>query len=367
MMHMSQLRPSRWTIGLAALFFCLTLGIWISATVAIPGYSLPWTPTALLACGLHLTSLAVFSVLPKQASYCIIAIFFIDCVFTSDYAAIQCYGVLLALGYIAYSEPWRHSSVTLLCPITACAISTYIHHEMLAQLFTSITCICLAYTAGFSMRLIAQKHYRQRNQTLRKMQQEREALASTLHSAVTNELTSIILLCEQQSQNGAMHTDTTIIEQQARLALSNAQQTICALHGATVEQTLHTADTVQEYTVFQDALLAAAGFHGSSTCVTHTAYILDRNLIDKALIILKEIYANIARHCPQDGTYSVHVNCYESRIDIQETNPYAENAARRFTSGHGLRNIRQITRRTAGLYSATIDNHQWVIRIQLNA
>lgn len=351
------------------MFFCLTLGIWTSMTVAFPGYSFPWTPTALLACGLHLISLAAFSVLPKQASYCIIVIFFIDCVFTSDYATIQCYGVLLALGYIAYSEPWRRSCAALLCPITACALSTYIHHELLAQLFTSITCFCLAYAAGLSMRVIAQRYRKQHNQTLREVQQEREALANTLHSAVTNELTSIILLCEQQSQDGAPHTDTAIIEQQARLALDNAQQTICTLHGMVANQALLTLTpaTVQEYTVSQDALLAAAGFHGSSTCVIHTAHALDENLVGDVLTILKEIYANIARHCPKDGTYSVHVSCYGSRIDIEESNPYTENAVRRFRFGCGLRHIQRIVERTAGLYSATINDHQWIIRIQLNA
>lgn len=361
---------SRWTVGLSALFLCLTLGIWISATVAYRGSPLPWTPTALLACGLHLAALAAFGVLPKPASYIIIAVFCIDCAFTADYASIQQYGVFLALGHLGFSEPVRRSAVALAAPIVACAVCVWTGGMFPEQFFTSTTCHCLAYIAGLAMRAITQDHALRRGAEIMETRRMRDDIARGLHDAVTNELTSIILLCD--AEDDASRTESRnipIIRSQAERALRNTQRAILALHGSSPalagDAGVGDVAALRRFVAIQDGLLDAMGFHGAGTFELHADRPPSRTLVDDATSVVKEIYANIARHCPPDGAYHVRVDVYGSSIRIEESNPYLESAADRFSSGFGLRHIRTIAGRSGGSCLTSTDGRRWTVRVCL--
>lgn len=372
-MHMLQLSPSKWTIGLSVLFFCLTLGIWISATIAFSEYSLQWTYTALLACAMHLISLAVFSVLPKHASYFIIIIFFIDCVFTDDYASIQQYGVFLALAYIAFSEPIRYSVVVLMSLVVACGICVWNGDMLSAQFFTSTTCHCLAYIAGLAIHVTAQDYTLRKNAEILRSQRMRDNIARNLHDAVTNELTSIILMCEAKGNDFTLNSrDMLVVKSQAEQALHNTQKAILTLHGvpsafADGTDVDNNPFTLQEFISTQDKLLDAMGFHGTSTFLLHSRQFPPHIFIDDVISVIKEIYANIARHCPKDGLYQIRVDIDETSVCIEESNPFVESDAYRFSSGFGLKHIRTIATQFGGSCYTSIDNQRWTVRIYLRS
>lgn len=286
------------TIYVSILSVIVTIVYWISLSLFFPSFPL-WTPVQLTSCLIHLCCLALWYAHPRPASLLTIACYCISSMLPAGYAAIERYGVYLMLGYLSYSEKIQYSIPIVATVLCSEAVSIPLYRTPIPQFLTSAICFCLAFVIGLYIKTRYEKTTHK--QQIEAIYRERR-IAQELHDAVTSELSSIVLLCQQEKLSKNTSKNISIIGAQAEQALHNTRQIILGLHDNNHQQPF--IDGLFDCIKDNDTLLNAAGFQGHTT-ISERTELLTPYTTSIILPVLKEIYANILRHCPSHTYYDM--------------------------------------------------------------
>lgn len=338
-----------------------TLAYWTALHGFFPDFAF-LAPVQMASCIVHVCGLALLGLRPRVASLLVVSDYCVSCLLPEGYAAIERYGVFLILGYLACSRPLRRSIPAVAAVLCCEAMGIPLYGTPVPQFLTSAMCFCLPFTAGLCMRAVRRDKRLALDRQRVRVDAGRRRIARDLHDAVTSELSSIVLLCQQEEMLNGVSRNIALAGSQARLALRNARRVILSLRDGTSDHPApgDLADLVDA----GDELLNAAGFRGR-TRLSGNLSALDGRTAVIASAVLREVYANILRHCPAYGRYEMDIDAAGTTITITERNPYEPGGSSGLSSGFGLHSIRSSIAEADGMLRVSVENGQWIIAVTI--
>lgn len=338
-----------------------TLAYWTALHAFFPDFPL-WAPVQVASCIVHVCGLSLLGVYPRLSSLLVVSDYCVSCLLPEGYAAIERYGVFLVLGYLACSQPPRRSVPTLAAVLCCEAVGIPLYGTLVPQFLTSAMCFCLPFAAGLCMRAVRRDKRLALDRQRMRDNAGRRRIARDLHDAVTSELSSIVLLCQQEEMSNGASRNVTLAGSQARMALRNTRRVILSLRDGTSGHPV--PEDLADLVDAGDELLNAAGFRGR-TRVSGDLSALDGRTADIASAVLREVYANILRHCPAHARYEMDVEAAGMTLTIAERNPYEPGRPSGLSSGFGLRSIRSCIAEADGMLRVSVENGQWIIAVTI--
>lgn len=337
-----------------------TLIYWIALHTFFPDFAF-FAPVQVTSCIVHVCGLALLGVCPRVASLLVVSDYCVSCLLPEGYAAIERYGVFLILAYMACSQPSRRSAPALTAVLCCEAVGIPLYGTPVPQFLTSAMCFCLSFVAGLCMRAVRRDKQLALDMQRIQVDAGRQRIARDLHDAVTSELSSIVLLCQQEEMNGSS-CNVALAGSQARLALRNVRRVILSLRDGTSGHPV--PGDLTNLIDAGDELLNAAGFRGHTSVSGHLSA-LDERSADIASAVLREVYANILRHCPAHSHYKMDIEVSDVTLTITERNPYEPGSSLGLSSGFGLRSIRSCIAEVGGTLHTSAENGRWTIVVTI--
>lgn len=188
-------------------------------------------------------------------------------------------------------------------------------------------------------------------------------IASHLHSAVTSELSSIILMARSGSKD-----DGTLerIETVARLSLANMHSIIRILSdtGNADTDESHKSPDITAYAQALDHNAQSMGFTGRLS-IRLDSFPVSNSQFMLIQLCIKELYANITRHMAKNGgEYSITISGSENSIRITETNPSSGNP-NELTSGFGLSLLEHQLEVSGGAIRYGLSGNTWHVEVTI--
>ncbi|NEG96884.1 hypothetical protein GFD17_09005 [Bifidobacterium sp. SMB2] len=228
---------------------------------------------------------------------------------------------------------------------------------------------------------------RERRRMTRQITQTRlnQRLAGMIHDSVTNDLSQVVMLSYQAraqfdaSSNPQLTATMDAIDQRTHAALDGIHKVIDLLLDGERDDNSHAEEqagagtrdgsmadgiaALKRMVDVEETKLHELGYHGA----THwkgSAPASDPSHLDLVGNLLKEIYANILRHCtPGDDTYDVFVTVDDATMRITEVNPVHETpeAMQGLRSGRGLGLHCAAVEAVGGEFNTGIQDGAWTI------
>lgn len=252
----------------------------------------------------------------------------------NDSGPTSLYSLLVALGFLCF----RNSNTTSLTASTlACGVQTI---ELLwtrswndmKTLLSTLVVLALTALLGSSLRWQQDALRRRREaEHLHMLLNNRERdinTATQLHDAITNSLSLIARTAQRQMRLNQSDSNQPwdFINQEALNALEQTHLIIENLqnHGnITTASTSETPFNQYLHTLLRhhDDNLHHLGFSGKSILDDSIAIRLDKSEQHLLVMLLNEIYANIARHAPTGCRYDLSILSNEQTLEITQINP----------------------------------------------
>lgn len=338
-----------------AIIACICIGISLFEWSGIFDQLFPGTVGRLIAVE-YLLSMVLAVFFPASASLvCLIT--YCCLLFSPTFAAGNVYwGSLLSIFYIAfYLRRWASSGVLCLLLIAEFVETKLIQDPIdvfIGFASEDLFVFCIGILLATTERTVQAKQVEHNLQ-----------IASHLHSAVTSELSSIILMARSGSKD-----DGTLerIEAVAQLSLANMHSIIHTLSGTGNVDTdeSHNLTDITAYAQALDHNTQSMGFTG------HLSIHLDSFPVSNSQFMLmqlciKELYANITRHMAKHGgDYSITISGSENGIRITETNPSSDNPDE-LTSGFGLSLLEHQLEVSGGAIRHGLSGSTWHVEVTI--
>lgn len=339
-----------------AIICCICIGISLFEWSGIFDQLFPGTVGRLIAIE-YLLSMVVMVFFPVPAGL-VCMITYCCLLFSPTYAAANiCWGMLLSIFYIAfYLRRWASGGVLCLLLIAEFlemklmkgSIDAFVGFAS-EDLFVFCIGILLATTERTAQAKQVEHNLR---------------IASHLHSAVTSELSSIILMARSGSKD-----DGTLerIETVARLSLANMHSivhTLSGMDGNDADTPTHDSTDITTYAQTLDHNAQSMGFTGhlslhlESFPVSNSQFMLTQ-------LCIKELYANITRHMAKNsGEYSITISGSGNGIRITETNPSTDTPDE-LTSGFGLSLLEHQLEVSGGAIRYGLSGSTWHVEVTI--
>lgn len=338
-----------------AIICCICIGISLFEWSGIFDQLLPGTVGRLIAIE-YLLSMVVMVFFPVPAGL-VCMITYCCLLFSPTYAAANiCWGMLLSIFYTAfYLRRWFSISLLSLMLIAELTV-TELSHEPIDYFIGTASIDIFLFCVGL---LLATTE-----RTIQAKQMEHNLqIASHLHSAVTSELSSIVLMARSGSKD-----DGTLehIETVARLSLANMHSIIHTLSGTGNADTdeSHKSPDITAYAQALDHDAQSMGFTGrlsirlDSFPVSNSQFMLTQ-------LCIKELYANITRHMAKNsGEYSITISGSGNGIRITETNPSTDTPDE-LTSGFGLSLLEHQLEVSGGTIRYGLSGSTWHVEVTI--
>lgn len=337
----------------------------ISAFMCIGSFSALYPgPYGWAVASVYFLALVLLAFHPVTASLFCLAVYVMLLFHPTLVAGSEEWGMFLSIAYLAFYLRRAPSVTVVVLLITMEALETYRSGMPIDYLVGTATIDFVAYLIG--VLFTHEEHLSQ----LRLMERN-QLIASDLHSAITSELSSIVLLAQSRDNHDNGETEATLdrIEDVAQIALSNTHSLIRTLSGkdrgtACSDESTHITDELLAYVQEQDRNLQSMGFHGTISFPTDSAPLPEDTFL-LAKLCVKEIYANIARHMSKrSGDYHFGIEMTPTELAITETNP-ADGDPNELSSGFGLSLLRHQAEISGGTMCNGISDGTWHIEITI--
>lgn len=339
-----------------AIICCICIGISLFEWSGIFDQLFPGTVGRLIAIE-YLLSMVVMVFFPVPAGL-VCMITYCCLLFSPTYAAANiCWGMLLSIFYIAFHlRRWASGGVLCLLLIAEFVETKLVQDPIdsfIGFASSDIVVFCIGVLLATTERTIQAKQMEHNLQ-----------IASRLHSAVTSELSSIILMARSGSKD-----DGTLerIETVARLSLANMHSiihTLSGMDGNDADTPTHDSTDITTYAQTLDHNAQSMGFTGhlslhlESFPVSNSQFMLIQ-------LCIKELYANITRHMAKNGgEYSITISGFENGIRITETNPSSGNP-NELTSGFGLSLLEHQLEVSGGAIRYGLSGNTWHVEVTI--
>lgn len=339
-----------------AIICCVCIGISLFEWYGIFDQLFPGTMGLLIAVE-YLLLLAVSVFFPVPASL-ICLITYVALLLSPTYAAANIvWGMLLSLFYTAfYLRRW--ASIGVLCMVfVAELVETKLFQDPIDSFIGAASGDIFVFCIGV---LLATEE-----RTVQAKQMEHNLqIASSLHSAITSELSSIILM----ARSGDKDDDTLKhIETVAQLGLDNMHSVIHTLSGGGGDNAgalRYGMEDIERYAKALDHDVHAMGFAGHLSTQPGD-FSISEGAFSLARLCIKECYANIARHMAKGSDeYDIAISGSERGIRITETNPSSDNPDE-LVSGFGLSLLEHQLEASGGTMSYGLSGKTWRIEIHI--
>jgi glucose-6-phosphate-specific signal transduction histidine kinase len=296
---------------------------------------------------LHIVCVLLIAIFPQQASLMVIGLELICCFHAPQAGTSRLWGVCLAIGILAYET----ASLMVCLVITVCAIlfqmaqiseGTVGPEKLSWGMFASFVAIyVISAGLGYGFRW---RHDRdiasvERNHE-RMMQQEKEfslhnsEYAAEMHDVIGGKLNNAALLAQRSMRTAQNEESRRAWEQVNALVLDSLEEIHSVIDRLTREQpqlvndatlsseglTSRLKDAVERH----DQHMHQLGFEGAGVVNDYGLTLTPDEVKTKGLFaLIGELYANIAKHCPEDGTYLLSVTLCDDYAEIAESNPIA--------------------------------------------
>lgn len=299
----------------------------------------------------HLAMLVSFIAFPEQASIAILVGYGIATASPLTYSSLYGWGAFLALTYLCYRATTPYA-IAMTSGIMAYDFVVVILIQQDEPII--IAGLIPAYLCAFLLGRTANLTEELQN---RRIQWQRLNLASQLHESIANELSTISLLTQHALQSESDPTNILHgIEEISQKALRDTHAFITLLSEA--EKNDNPSENLYDLCLRQDRSLAHLG-HSGNTIVSPLASTVASETING---IVREIYANIARH--SSGSYGMSIVIENGYLVINERNA-VDVTAIGSGSGSGIALMQRQVEHLGGHMSASEERTQWNIIIML--
>lgn len=337
----------------------------ISAFMCIGSFSALYPgPYGWAVASVYFLTLALLAFHPVTASLFCLVVYVMLLFHPTLVAGSEEWGMFLSIAYLAFYLRRAPSVTAVVLLITMEALETYRSGMPIDYLVGTATIDLVAYLIG--VLFTHEEHLSQLRLTERN-----QLIASDLHSAITSELSSIVLLAQSHDEHDSGGTNATLdrIKDVAQIALSNTHDLIRTLSSkdrgtACSDESTHVTDELLAYVREQDRNLQSMGFRGVVSIHVDSAPLSEDTFL-LAKLCVKEIYANIARHMSKrSGEYHFGIAVTPTELAITETNP-ADGDPNELSSGFGLSLLRHQAEISGGTMRNGISDGMWRIDVTI--
>ncbi|KAA8817417.1 hypothetical protein EMB92_02305 [Bifidobacterium callitrichos] len=304
-----------------------TVGAWMTLVLSIAGMlSSGFVDTinnGLTLIGVHTVSVPWMpSVMPLAAALALLMLGYEGGLHMSSAAIV----VLIAAGW-----GWIHGIPPFSAPVVSVVVATTMVLLLIAAAIR---------WRGQRVRALIEERRIAREMTER---DERHRMAARLHDDVTNKLAFLItdLECMRSDSRGITDERLELSQRMAREALDRVHEVIAMMEGnaddggETIPAAAHSVarddardavlDDMGERIVEHDVTalltelddrLRMLGFEGTSSVECRFACALHSDAADVLMALIRELYANMARHARPDGGYDVNIVFDEHRVIV---------------------------------------------------
>lgn len=303
---------------------------------------------------IHVIALALFICLPLPAAVVIVINYGITTILPSTYSMYESVGIQVAVAFLVYVMAPRYAAMMVALLVAVALTPILAYHESPYSLLAAYSNCCCAYVLGHVARI---------NQTMvdHYVSDHKRRIADQLHSAATNELSTIVLLTQiiDQTHDPAATKETSAqIESLSRDALNNIHAIIRLLSrddSSTAAQQQSLGEIARHY----DSQLHRLGYQGRTDI--DSAILAATSPI--AYAALREVYANIVRHGQPNGDYAIAITCEHNMMVIRERNARRQNEPA--SSGFGLMLLEAQIHEADGTMSTRAHGDRWELTISI--
>lgn len=293
-----------------------------------------------------------------------------------DFRGFSLYGVVVAAGLLAY-ETTDAVAVALVIVLTLMQlIDTLIpgYDLQLRNVPSFVIIYMLSVLAGRGLRWRERRFEKERQAAAVQAQAERMQrnveIADRIHDAVTGDLALAAAMTQQEmSQPDCANRELlTQVNDRIQSALANVHKVIDQLdstddrnNAVTVAQQ-QLMDGVRHAIHDGDERMASAGFQGGGTIsVIGHPNDMPEHTLRVVQGLLREIYANLAKHAVPESPYELFVLLRETSIEITQVNRTrnGDEAPVFAEGGHGLAFYRESIRKLGGTLTAEMLDGDW--------
>lgn len=293
-----------------------------------------------------------------------------------DFRVYSLYGVIFAAGLLAF-ETSNVVAVALVIALTAvqCLDTLIPGYDLQLRNVPSFAFIyMLSVLAGRGLRWRERRFEKERQAAAVQAQAERMQrnveIADRIHDAVTGDLALAAAMTQQEmSQPDCANRELLAqVNDRIQSALANVHKVIDQLdstddgNGAVTVAQQQLVDGMRHAIHDGDERMASAGFQGGGTIsvIGHPNDMPERALrIVQGL--LREIYANLAKHAAPESPYELFVLLRETSVEITQVNRAGndEETPVLAEGGHGLAFYRESIRKLGGTLAAEMLDGDW--------
>lgn len=372
--HPNLWHPIRFTFMLVALSWVL-LGI-----VMVP----PHNVTAVIWNLIELVVLALSPMYPKSMSTAFIAMELVGTFAIEGSSTSLMPGVMYAFGLLAY-ETSNIVGLLLVCYITAYQIiQTYVFDMQPGNNVAIISMfgLCVLLGRGLRWRENLSRERLEAMKTKAKLAEieDRGRISDAIHDAVTGDLSAAAFITQRHLADEGSSTSAASDQEDWRQVNEYILSALTSVHSV-IDELNAKPQTVGERDADGDALIKLLsdsmgkgdvrmrrlGFNMTSVC--HTAGGVpsaSREMSELVNDLLREVYANIARHAEPGCTVDLSVMLKPNAIEITQINAVKnKDGVDELPGGHGLDAFRKQIEAHRGTIATTSRNGEWTLFVYL--
>lgn len=315
-----------------------------------------WRPT--LALSLFLVASAIFDALMV------------------GFRGFSLYGVIIAAGVLAYESTDMVAIVLVVMLALTQYVDTWIpgYDLSLRNIPSFVVIYMLAVLSGRGLRWRERRFEKERQAAALQMRAERMQrnveIADRIHDAVTGDLALAAAMTQQEMSRTDCANRELLAQVNDRIqsALANVHRVIDQLDSTddkprvvtVVQQRL--MDGVRGTVHDGDEHMAAAGFQGGATVsVIGCPNDIPERTLQTIQGLLREVYANLAKHAAPESPYELFVLMRESGIEITQINRVRGESETPVLSqgGHGLAFYKRAIEKLGGMLTAEVMDGDW--------
>ncbi|MBW3078031.1 sensor histidine kinase [Bifidobacterium simiiventris] len=317
--------------------------------------------------------------IPVISGYAEITLFAILLASPSSYGrSILEIGVCFVLGLFAYIGRPRH----IIFPVVLAACTLLWHNYLLFRQWTTFSLMnmgltfifaAMSYVFGFILHVHEENErlaIRQRQQDIEyhhiRQAEQQLLLARDLHDSITGDLTGIILLAQQNIDDGTTQdprlTDIMHLSEHAlrniRTMISTLSETTHADHPASKHAWTDIRRSIGE----GQENLKRHGFTGHIDISVDASPCIEDATGTEIVHLITEIFANILRHGSAESNYYMIVTENDDAVTITQTNTVKEKMVSNLpASGEGLRMHHMIITSLGGELRFNSEDNEWTL------
>lgn len=342
-------------------------------TVWSAAFEMTWSAGSIAIVSLELSLLVLSIWLPRCSMAAFLIVDSVNSLLPFHLGMPSLFGVLLALGMLAYDTTDMIAAAVTAAMILVQAAQTVLYDDMpgldIHNLPSFVVMFSLMALLGRSCRWMEERsamaaRMARAEEHIADMQRK-AAIADRIHDAVTGDLSALVQLSRRQ-----LYSDDDeswrLAERYAVSALENMHKVIDQLEDDGIDkgvQPISWAKGIRNiHTVFEqcDERLRGQGYIGKTTfAVRGQPSNVTEADVDMIVSILRECCANIIRHGSAGGEYMCSVSIDSIGCDITQTNMIDDTKTTVLPGGHGLSYWRDRLDSINGRLDVVVDNGQW--------